>query len=188
MSDDFLSLRRTALEESFFRNKDAELIRQLQEQRIAELRRQELAAVSGIHEAGLLDRLVRLQLGPDTVAALSLVPLVRVAWADGRLDNSERDAILKAATESGIQKDSASYGCLLSWLEEKPTADLNTAWTDYVRELCKTLADEDRNGLREGIVGRAQHIAAAAGGFLGLGNKVTETEQAELDRINAAFS
>jgi len=188
MSDDFLSKRRAALESEFFRNRDAELVRKLREEMEAELRRRELSAVSGIEDAMLLDRLIRLDLGSDTVAALSLVPLVRVAWADGRLDEQERDAILRAAVESGIQKEHASYKCLLTWLEEKPGVELNAVWSDYVQELCKTLSEEDRDGLRDGIVGRARQVAEAAGGFLGLGNKITETEQAEIDRINAAFS
>jgi hypothetical protein len=39
-------------------------------------------------------------------------PLVEVAWADGKLDRSERDAILAAAVAEGIAKGSPAYEIL----------------------------------------------------------------------------
>ncbi len=186
MSEEFLYERRKALEDSFFRNKDCELLKQLKEQLALELKRKELAAVSGFTDVELLDRLVRLDLGNDALAALSLVPLVRVAWADGKLSDKEREAILHATLETGIAKHSPSYECLMAWLEEKPDGELFQAWKDYVQALRETLSDADRLALRDGLVHRAREVAAAAGGFLGIG-KISETEQAELDRITAAF-
>ena len=187
MSEDFLSERRKALEDSFFHKKDAELVRQLQQTVITEMKRKELAAVSGITDVALLDRLIRLNLAADTVAALTLVPLVRVAWADGKLDEAERAAILKAAANAGFEKGSAGFACLTAWLDEMPGSQLTAAWSDYVKALAPTLSEDDRQALRDGIVGQARIVAEAAGGFLGLGNKVSETEQAEINRIVAVF-
>ncbi len=186
MSDEFLHDRRQALEDSFFRKRDCELLQKLKEELAHELKRKELAAISGFTDVDLLDRLIRLDLGNNALAALSMVPLVRVAWADGRLLEKERDAILQAAVQSGISKSCPSYQCLLAWLEEKPDGELFQAWSDYVKALGETLSDTDRIALRDGLVAHARQVAEASGGFLGLG-AISESEQAELDRIEAAF-
>ena len=141
MSDDFLADRRSALEDAFFRRRDAELVEQMKQQMSEDSQRDALAESSGITDEKLLDRFVEMKLNSDTVAALSLVPLVQVAWADNKLESAERDAILSAAVESGIGKDKPAYKLLLSWLESAPESDVVSAWSDYVQALSKTLSD-----------------------------------------------
>lgn len=187
MPDDFLSDRKSALEDSFFRRRDAELLEQMKKQMSSASQRDALAAASGISDETMLDRLIGLKLNAETVAALSLVPLVQVAWSDEKLEAAEKDAILKAATESGLGKDSAAYKSLLGWLDAAPEPELFTAWTDYVQELSKTMSAEDCAALRDGLIARAEQVATAAGGFLGLGSKVTESEQTVIDQLKSAF-
>jgi len=187
MSDDFLSDRKSALEESFFRRRDAELLEQMKKQLSSDSQRDALAAASGISDDAMLDRLIELKLNAETVAALSLVPLVQVAWSDDRLEASEKEAVLTAATESGIGKDSAAYKSLLGWLESAPEPDLMKAWADYVQSLSKTISAADCDALRDGLLARAEAVAKAAGGILGLGNKVSDSEQAVIDQLKSAF-
>ena len=67
------------------------------------------------------------------MAALALVPLVEVAWADGQLDRKERGAILERAKESGIGAGSMEHALLEAWLDRRPDPKLLTAWTHLVR-------------------------------------------------------
>lgn len=187
MTDGFLDERRRALEESFFHKRNAQLMQQLRSELEREAKRKKMAIVSGISDLALLDRFISLDLQPDTVAALALVPLVRVAWADDRLEPKESTAILEAAVVAGIEKGSASYRCLESWLDQKPDEELNEAWKLFVKELSKSLSPEDREAMQLGLLDRARQVAEAAGGFLGLGNKVSEVEQQVLDELSAAF-
>jgi len=122
----------------------------------------------------------------QTVAALSLVPLLRVAWADGKLDEKERDAILQAAQSKGIEPGSASHALLDGWLVRKPDASLHDAWAAYVAALSSSLTQEQREHLRDQLVGFARRVAEAAGGFLGVG-KVSAAEEKALAAIEAAF-
>ena len=62
------------------------------------------------------------------------------------------------------------------------------AWKEYVRALGATLDAESQARLRQGIMGRAEGVAKAAGGILGLGNKVSVAEQACLDDLATAFA
>jgi len=60
-----------------------------------------LAEASGLTDIDLVDRLVGLGIRASTLAALTLVPLIEVAWADDRMEAKERDAILAAAAATG---------------------------------------------------------------------------------------
>ena len=187
MNQDFLADRRKALEESFFRKRNTELLEKLKQQAVLDAKRNELAMVSGIQDEKLLDRLAGLDLGSETVAALSLVPMVRVAWADGHLDDKEREAILKAAVEAGVNESSASYHWLITWLENQPDEDLVNTWMEYTKALCATLDDDARLAIRDGLIRRSREVAEAAGGFLGLTNPISAAEDKVIQEMTAAF-
>ena len=187
MSDEILGGRRKALEESFFAKHNEKLRSALRAQEAVKAKKEALAATSGIRDDTVLDALIALDIAADTLAALALVPLVEVAWADGSIDEQERTAILAAAAKTGLEEDGASYQLLQSWLEVRPDTRVRTAWKDYVNALCNTLSTDARRVLKETVLGRAYQVAEAAGGFLGLGSKVSRSEQAMLDELERAF-
>ncbi|MEM7244139.1 MAG: hypothetical protein AAF533_02280 [Acidobacteriota bacterium] len=187
MSDDAFADRRKALEESFFAKQEEKARQQLKAKLEAKQAREALAEASGIEDAAVLDRLESLGVAADTVAAMSLVPLVEVAWADGKLDGNERDAILKAADSSGLGGDAPARGMLEAWLDTQPGGELRSAWKDYVTSLAESMEPAERNALRDAVLGKARSVAEAAGGFLGLGNKVSDEEQAVLADLESVF-
>ena len=113
---------------------------------------------------------------------------MEVAWADGSVDDNERDAILAAAEAAGLARESASGRLLDGWLTQRPDREVLSAWKEYVEALCATLTDDGKNALKRDLVGRARSVAEAAGGFLGLGSKVSKSEQDMLDELERAFS
>jgi hypothetical protein len=188
MSEEFLGDRRKALEEEFFAKHNRQLLQQFRETTTAKAKREALAAASGITDAAVLEQLAAVDLSTETVAALSLVPLIEVAWADGRLDDKERSALLAAAEQAGLSKDSASYQLLEEWLRERPSPQVLAAWKAYVAELSRTLDDQAKQALKQDLLGRARVVAEAAGGFLGLGNRISSAEQAVLTELEQAFA
>src|ERR687891_288917 len=86
MSEEFLGDRRKALEEEFFAKQNQQLLRQLRETTAVRTQKEALAAALGITDDDVLEHLMALGLSSETLAALSLVPLVEVAWAEGRVD------------------------------------------------------------------------------------------------------
>ena len=187
MSEDFLSKRGAALEESFFRRRDAELLEEMKKSMATDSQRDALIKSSGISDNALLDRFIELKLSADTVAALSLVPLIQVAWADNKLESQEREAVLAAAAESGVAKDKPAYKLLLGWLEKEPEVEILDTWKEYVKALSGVLAAEDRASFRDGIFARVTKIAESTGGILGVGNKVSTGEQAVIEDLMKAF-
>ena len=179
--------RRNELEEKFFAQRDMELLQALREKAATQGRKKALADASGIQDEDLIEQLDQFGVSGETLAALSLVPLIAVAWADGAIDAKERQAVLAAAEQKGMEKDHAGYQLLQRWLEQKPDVKLLEVWRVYVGALSPTLSDTARDALKEDLLGRARAVAAAAGGLLGLGNKVSKSEQAVLTELEGAF-
>lgn len=188
MSEVTLEDRGKALENAFFAKQQAELLQKMQAEQEAASQRESLSAVSGITNEEVLDQLIALGMQRETVAAVSLVPLVAVAWADRQLDDKERNAILSGAKENGLKAEDAGYQLLEFWLASQPAPSLMTAWKDYIRELLPTLSGGARQDLQQDVLGRARAVAEASGGFLGLGSKISRAEQDVLTELEQTFS
>jgi hypothetical protein len=177
--------RKDALENEFFARQDESAITQLREKNATKARRTQLAAAVGITDEAVLDSLEAIGISVQTLTALSLVPLVTVAWADGKLAPAEREAIQQAASEANAGKDALTM--LEGWLSSPPRAALLAAWKSYIGELLPTLDPAARASLRDQLVGGAREVAEAAGGFLGFGNKVSSEQAAVLDELADCF-
>ena len=90
MADEPLGDRRKALEESFFAKENEKAIARMREAKQAAATVEGLRAASGILDDDVLDELVRLGFNADTIAALSLYPMIAVAWADRKVETAER--------------------------------------------------------------------------------------------------
>lgn len=146
-----------------------------------------LGAVSGIQDEVLLRDLTDAGIRPETFAALSLLPLCEIAWADGDISSKEREAVLAAATQHGIDSGSPARALLEHWLACRPELKMMDAWKEYIAALSSRLPPERAKQLSEEILGRARSIAATSGGILGLGAKVSVAEQFALDELERAF-
>ncbi len=186
MTRDLMDERRNALEDEFFHKEDTKKLEVMKDKLAAQATKEELRKVSGMTDDAVLDKLVALGLDGKTVAALSLVPLISVAWADGTIQDNERDAILHGAHGKGLEAGTAGHELLSSWLAKKPADALFEAWEGYIKSLTAQLNDEQRKLLKKQIINFASLVAGSAGGFLGIG-KVSGSEEKVLARIGAAF-
>jgi len=184
---DPLADRRQALEEEFFRKENARLAAELRLKRLAEESKAAMSRVSGITDDAVLDKLVELGIGGGTLTAMTLVPLVEIAWADGKVDAKEKAAILEGAASTGVETGGAAFALLEDWLENRPPPRLLAAWRDYVGALCEDMLPEERKELKREVLARAQAVAEATGGFLGLGDKVSDEERQVYRILETAF-
>jgi len=179
--------RGRSLEAQFFATKDQQLLAKLKKQMEAEESRSSLESASGIHETAVLDSLLAQNITPETLACIGLIPLVAIAWADGSVEEAEKIAILQAADSSGVQSGTASYAVLEHWLQAHPGNELLASWKAYIGELQNTLEPAAINQLKSSILDRAETVAKAAGGFLGMGSKISAAERLVLDELRGAF-
>jgi uncharacterized membrane protein YebE (DUF533 family) len=185
MSQDLLAAKSRALENSFFRERDLGLLAYLRSQ--TDQTRNQLAEISKIHDIKVLDELIRVGITAESFTALSLLPLVRIAWADAEMQDSERAAILQAAETEGISKDSTNYQLLKGWLDDRPDPTLLEAWREYAVELAKELDDASLAEVRRITMDRARRIAELTGGILGLSNEISKEEERALIDLARAF-
>ncbi|MFP6671847.1 MAG: hypothetical protein VB857_10565 [Pirellulaceae bacterium] len=188
MNHEVLGNRRRALEESFFARQNNKLLEQLRSQSAAEELKKQLSEISGIEDSETLQQMADADIQPETFAAVSLIPVVAVAWADGTIDDKERAAILSVAADQGLAESGPAHQLLQDWLTTQPAADLLATWQDYIRAFCETVSAEAKANLESQVMGRAKSIASATGGILGLGNKISASEQNTLDELAAAFA
>lgn len=186
MEDDSLHKRGHALEAQFFSEVDRKLIEKLRADMAVESQRDRLKASTGLKDDAVLDELLGLGINDDTLSALSLFPLVWVAWADGSVEPAERTAVLRAATESGVAEGSPAMELLTQWLKKAPGEDMTHAWVDYIHALKASATPETVQRVKQSVLQRAHDVADAAGGFLGMG-RVSAKESGILRRLEQAF-
>jgi hypothetical protein len=175
------------LEDAFFHKQDQKLIEKRRQLKQLEETKQKLSELSGVKDDAILKRMIDLNIRPETLISLLMVPLVEVAWADGEVDEKEKHAILSAAEKKGIGKGGVEHEVLERWLAHKPEPELLEAWIQYTRTLCESMKPAGREALKNDLLGRARAVAEATGGFLGLGKKISDEEEAMLRKLETAF-
>jgi hypothetical protein len=190
MTQPTFSQHQQSLHDAFFTDPDQELLDFLRSEREEQRdeQRAQLASIAGVHDPKVLETLQRAGITPASMAAFTLLPLVRLAWADESVQDNEDDFILRVATEDGIQYGTPSYRLLSKWLEERPSEKMINAWSSYAQSLARELDDATYCSVVEATLGRAKRVAEASGGFLELGKKVSENEQLVLNDLTHALS
>ncbi|MDX1947610.1 MAG: hypothetical protein SFU86_19585 [Pirellulaceae bacterium] len=133
----------------------------------------------------MLKLLVSTGIRAETLVAVTLIPLVEVAWCDGGVSPQEKDAVLNAAAAEGIQPGTAPYQLLSQWLAQRPDSQIIAAWKEYVQELARLMPADAMSAMRKRVIDRATRVAEAAGGFLGL-STISKVERAAIEEFAKA--
>lgn len=135
----------------------------------------------------LLSELNFLGVDETTVEVLALLPLIQVAWADGEVQDKEREMITEIARDQYHLKADAQ-AVLANWLEHAPTEQYLTRGRKALLALAHARDDFDLNAASlDDVVEFSKEIAKAAGGFMGF-RSVSIDEQMALEDIAAALS
>jgi len=183
--DDDLREDSGRLEAAFFAGENSGLLEQLRLRTDEERLRDQLREVVKVKHERFLDRLVALGVRPETALALTLIPLLAVAWADGQLDERERNAVLDAARQRGVAAEQIAHQLLKNGLVRQPDPRLFLTWKSYVRRLWGCFTTDERWQMRQTLLRSTREVAESTGGFLGLTSKVSEAERKILQEIEA---
>ena len=171
MTKDAFKAREQALENEFFHNLDKQLLEHLREDLSHARSQEELAELTGIDDPELLDELLKAGIEGSKLMAFMLLPLALVAWADGQVDEEEREAVLNTASALGYGEASASQALLRHWLTEPPAERLFEVWRDHGRAIAEHVRPLSWERLGSTIATRAEKVAQATGGVFGLGSE-----------------
>jgi hypothetical protein len=129
------------------------------------------------------------ELGIDRSAAtvVGLLPLVYVAWADGKIQRAERESILHAASELGWLEGGGA-AVLDRWLTTPPTEAQLRVGIAMLNHLAKDHTHEgfDADDLQLLLL-LCSDVAEAAGSFLGVGRAQSRKEITALESIASAL-
>lgn len=176
--------RKKGQEEEYFRKQEQTLIERMRAHQQAEAERQQMAEALGLDNDEILRELQSLGYTRETVSLLHLAPLVQVAWAEGKVTEGERRLIYDLARSRSLEAGSPADQQLTEWLDERPVEDFFERTLRIIRALLQALPPDERAARRLDLLSNCSQVATASGGLLGFG-KVSEAEQAFLDRIAA---
>jgi hypothetical protein len=171
------------LESAFFSGDNAALLDELRRETDETERRRRLRDVVKIQDPAFLNRLAALGVTAETALAVALIPLVFVAWADGKLEDKEREAILEAARERGVTADRIARRLLANALATPPDPRLLAIWKEYVGRLWGCFTADESWRMRNNLLRSVREVAESAGGFLGLTSKVSAEERRILEDL-----
>jgi len=186
MDHTVLKLRSKGLEEEFFAKHQEKLLVKIRQEAAKQRRIEALSQACGVSDEQVLEKMAAADLCCETVVAFALLPLLEVAWADGSIQDKERAAIMAAAAEHGIQAGTVACDMLESWLNHPLDEGLCEAWRSYVACLKETLDTMTMGALRHCVLDRAEGVASAAGGMLGI-KSISSAEAAKLEELKALF-
>lgn len=121
---------------------------------------------------------------------LLLMPLIEIAWADGRVTRRETDAILRAADTYGLVKSEAGYRELMERLLSRPAPlTVGRMWQDF-RYFLENLPERARQTILFGLLAQAEFVAEQRSdsviAFL-RGEKISQSEQEALRLVADQF-
>lgn len=108
-----------------------------------------------------------------------LVPLVKTAWAEGRITKRERHLVFEAAARMGIKPNTAAHKRLAEWLELHPTEEFYDSSLEVLREHWQQLDADEINRRKFDLLADCTLIAEASGGsknFPAGGGKICDEE------------
>lgn len=181
---DNIHRRGQALEDQYFQRVDQELLKKMREKSERSKRLEELTRATGLHDEELASHLLDVGIDASNVAALTLSPIVFIAWASGTVSPEERQGVMSAALRRGVSSNPLAFRLLEQWLQTRPPRELWTLWKEYATALYEALPDATATKLRERLLTQCREVAMASGGVLGVG-KICPAEQRVLDEIDA---
>lgn len=95
---------------------------------------------------------------------IKLLPLVKVAWADGRITKRERQMIFEALFDLGVDPNDENLNQLLGWLELSPNDNFFRESLEKLRAGLETLPDDERANEKYSLISQCTLVAEASGG------------------------
>lgn len=146
--------------------------------------REELRSRTGLPEPQI-EELEALGFTGDTVSLLPLVPVLRVAWAEGRVTDAERTALINLARARHIEDGSAADQQLKDWLTHRPTDELFASAGHLIAAILSGANVENLSA--DDLVKYCEVIASASGGMFGI-HRISAEERALIASIASEFN
>jgi hypothetical protein len=172
--------RKRTQEDAYFQKRDRELIEQMRQRAKAQQQLRELGEQVGVTEPELSRELAEMGFTPETVKLLPLIPILEMAWAEGKVTEAERKLVVDAARGRGIEAGGTADRQLADWLDRRPEDSVFRHAGRLINALVESGGRFDITP--DDIIKYCEAIADASGGLFGI-RRVSSEERATLSRI-----
>lgn len=110
---------------------------------------------------------------------LKLIPLLKVAWADGRITKKERRLIFDSLFDLGVEPNDENLSKVLEWLEFTPGDRFLNESMQKLREGLEDLHPDERARQKYELLSKCTLLAEVSGGnsqFAGGGARICDEE------------
>ncbi len=117
---------------------------------------------------------------------LKILPLVKVAWADGRITRRERQLIFDSLFDLGVDPNNENLSQLLHWLELSPEEEFFQESLEKLRAGLENLDDEERAKEKYSLISQCTLVAEVSGGdpkFPAGGKRICDEEITAVKQI-----
>jgi hypothetical protein len=189
--EDQIKQRGRALEEEHIRKHEAKLLERLRQRAQLDKLAEALAVELQVANPELLKRIMDFGITLETGATFLLAPLIQIAWAEGKVTEPEREAVLQIAGECGIKTGSPAHAKAVEWLRERPVDALFDTSIEALKAGLSVLTPEERAERVKRIVDYCRRVASASGGglarVLGISSGVSQDEESLIDAIGTTL-
>ena len=172
-------------EDEYFRRQDQQRLAEIRQAATREAEAARLMEVLGIPEREVLRELAEAGIDSEVYRLLCVVPAVEVAWADGNVSTREREELFRIAILYEIKESDAAHDRLLAWLTQRPPDQFFQACMRGLKAMLRHRAPTEAESLRRELAWNCSRVAAASGGFLGMGPAISREERRILQRVSA---
>lgn len=141
-----------------------------------------IAKAVGSEDICVGEALADLGFEADTAGILPLIPLVEVAWSNGKMGFDEARLILDTARGRGMSATTAAYKKLSELTDAQPNDTFFAACNKVFAELLAKMG-HGADVTKHNTLTLMTKVAEAQGGFFGLTSAIDGDEQAEIDRL-----
>ncbi len=173
-------------EEEYFHQEDTQKKAKIRRERqLKALRQKERAAIAKELNTSeeVAEEAMALGFDAETALVLPLVPLIQVAWANGKVSKAEAEKVNKKAAVFGLTSGTPACNFLNLLLEEQPT-DL---FFERANTVMSHIVEDDRTGMGDNVLAWSKAVAEASGGFFGLANPIKKEQQKVLEDLARIF-
>lgn len=142
-----------------------------------------LAGAVGSSDPEVGKQLRALGFNAATAPTLFFVPLVEVAWADGKIGYEESYKIVDALRSRGIRATSEAYEFLNGLTLRRPASTFFEGCNQVIRTLLGQVGAEAREAQISNLAELVVGVARASRGFFGFGAEVTKDEHKAIEEI-----
>jgi hypothetical protein len=174
-------------EEKFIRLEEERLLKGMKHGTEVEasirLRWTEIAKGVGSEDPSIGQRLEKLGFNADSVRILFYIPLIEVAWSDGKIGYEESYKIVDVVRKRGVRATSEAFDFLSHLTLQRPDAAFFHGCNEVIRELLGKMQAGEREQSIQTLSDLCVQVARASRGFFGLGSDVSREEREVIQEI-----